>query len=159
MRPPLTFTYMQSTLFNKQVVFMQFRSKVGLWLVGIVLLPVLLAVSGALFGRSLTALMWVAFLSLGIGLLTWLTTRYELSDTHLFIRSLFLRWDIALRDVRSIQATRNFLSAPALSFERLEINHLGGQVMISPKDHAAFLAAFSARAPWVKLPALVPSQQ
>jgi hypothetical protein len=132
---------------------MQFHSKVGLWLVGIVLLPVLIALARALFTQSFTPLLWVASLSAGIGLLIWGTTRYELSDTHLFVRSVFLHWDIALRDVRSIQSTHNLLSAPALSLDRLEISHLGGLVMISPKDRVAFLAALSTRAPWVKLPA------
>ena len=39
------------------------------------------------------------------------------------IRSAFLRWRIPIGDIESITPTRNPLSSPALSLDRLEIRH------------------------------------
>ena len=65
---------------------------------------------------------------------------YEIRDTDLLVRSGPFRWKINLEDIRSIQPSHSLISSPALSLDRLEIRYGSGQViLISPKDHAAFI--------------------
>ena len=74
------------------------------------------------------------------------TTDYTLTDTHLRIRSGPFRWSVPLSDVRSVTATRNPLSSPALSLDRLRIEYGGTRaVMVSPDDKDGFVNELRAR--------------
>ena len=70
------------------------------------------------------------------------STDYRVSDGECLVRSGPFRWRIPLDDIEAVRATRNPLSSPALSLDRLEIRYAGGRkIMISPLDRAGFLAA------------------
>jgi hypothetical protein len=90
--------------------------------------------SRVLPGLGLTAL-------LGLGLPLWLlfSTGYTLEPTVLRVRSGPFSWKVPLADIRSVRPTRNPLSGPALSLDRLKIEHAGGWLMISPADKEGFL--------------------
>lgn len=82
-------------------------------------------------------------LLLGAGFPLWLlvSTRYTLTDDVLKIRCGPFGWQIALQDIRNVTPTRNPLSSPALSLDRLQIDYGRGKtIMISPKDSGEFLA-------------------
>ena len=72
-------------------------------------------------------------------------TRYQITETHLNIRSMFVRWHIPLADIQQITPSQDLSAAPALSIKRLKISYLKtGQpafVMVSPKDQHAFVQA------------------
>lgn len=68
-------------------------------------------------------------------------TGYTLEPTRLLIRSGPLKWVVPLAEIHSIAPTRNPLSSPALSLDRLLITYGkdNKQIMISPEDKAGFL--------------------
>lgn len=65
--------------------------------------------------------------------------RYWIADSILHVRASFFRWKIPVDTIISVTPSRSWMSAPALSFDRLAILHERGTVMISPRDEAAFL--------------------
>jgi hypothetical protein len=91
------------------------------------------------------ALLAAAF---GVGLPAWilLSTSYTLTAEDLVVRSGPFRWRLPIADITAIVPTRNPLSSPALSLNRLRITTRGrADVMISPADRAGFLADLEAR--------------
>ncbi len=71
------------------------------------------------------------------------TTRVE--GDALRIRASFFRWRVPLAAIDSIEPTRNPLSSPACSLDRLLIRYGERRVMISPLDKAGFLRVLAAR--------------
>ena len=91
--------------------------------------------------RLLTALFIIAF-GAALPLSALLATWYDLDDHHLQIRSGLFKWTIPLETITGIVPTKNPLSSPALSFDRLSIRYgRGTQVMVSPKRKTEFIAA------------------
>jgi len=131
---------------------MTYSSKVDWWLAALVIgglavgpvtvlflepgsgaLPVMLASSGAVL--------------VVIGLLAW-PIRYTITEAELKVRSgLFMRWTIPFETIHEVYPTRNPLSSPAWSLDRLRIVRSGGQVlMISPENQEQFLQELGLRA-------------
>jgi hypothetical protein len=78
-------------------------------------------------------------------------TWYELTDTHLLIRSGPLRVTISLATIESVEPTRSPLSSPALSLDRLRIRYdRYGFTMISPEHRDRFMAELMRREPALK---------
>lgn len=53
----------------------------------------------------------------------WLDTYYKFKSDSLFIKTDPFHWEIPYQSIEKIIRTRNPLSSPALSFDRLEITH------------------------------------
>ncbi|MBI5069393.1 MAG: PH domain-containing protein [Deltaproteobacteria bacterium] len=130
-----------------------FRSRVDAWLVAVTLgVPV--AVLAFVLWRfppqgSAHAVVAAAVL-IPLGLPLWLlaSTRYQLSDDTLRIASGPFRWTVPIAEIQAIRPTRNPLSSPALSLQRLEIRYGPGRtVLISPADQDGFLRALETRRP------------
>lgn len=69
-------------------------------------------------------------------------TAYTVGNGQLVIRSGPVRWKIPLDSIRTVEATRNPLSSPALSLDRLRINYgKNRRIMVSPADRSGFLKA------------------
>jgi membrane protein YdbS with pleckstrin-like domain len=70
-----------------------------------------------------------------------LTTYYQIDGRVLKIKSGFLfNKTIAIDSIREITATKNPLSSPATSLDRLEIKYnKSDSIIISPKDKAGFI--------------------
>jgi len=69
-------------------------------------------------------------------------THYTVADGDLRIVSGPFGWTIALSEITSIEPSRNLLSSPALSIDRLKVSYGKRKfVLISPADKAGFLAA------------------
>ena len=134
----------------------RFRSKVdalfGVLLAVAVLVPatVLLAVAQ----ESADPLLLVPVLVAGAAVAMVLRTHYDITDAELIVRSGPFRWRVALPSIRRLRATRTLLSAPALSMDRIEVQHDGGVVVISPRDTAGFIRLLQSRAPRVELEGL-----
>ena len=69
-------------------------------------------------------------------------TYYEIVGTDLLVRSGPLKWTIPVADIQEITPSRNMLSAPALSLDRLKIR-FGKRVfiLVSPEDKDGFQRA------------------
>jgi membrane protein YdbS with pleckstrin-like domain len=135
---------------------MRFKSKVDSWLVVVVIVTGLaaLAAGGVAFregapGSLLTLLVVVALvIALPVSLLA--ATHYTFEGDALRIRSGPFRWSISLAEIRGVQSTRNPLSSPALSLDRLRITYGPGKfIMISPENQDGFLRELAKRCPGI----------
>lgn len=71
---------------------------------------------------------------------TWFGTGYQVTDDELKIKCGPIRQMIPLREITKIESTRNPISAPALSLDRLEIKYGEGKIaIISPQDKEEFI--------------------
>ena len=123
---------------------MTYPSKVDGW-IGIVLavVPVGLLLE-AIFLRSLLVGV-VAASVLVVYALAVFPTNYELTPDALKVRSGVIRTSIPYQEIRRVRASRSWLSAPALSLDRLEITYGSSRTtLVSPRDRAAFLRDLSA---------------
>ncbi len=135
---------------------MLYRSKIDWWLaliIGITALgppaaeAIRIAKGDAAPGSLLTTLLFCGFFVAVILLLAF-PVQYEITASHLKIRSGVLRWAVPLAAIEQVYPTHNPLSSPALSLDRLKIDKTdGGFVMISPKDQDRFLRDLQNAAP------------
>lgn len=127
-----------------------FRSKVDTWLlvllIGVIVIQALVLGSFA-FEQQSTAetlipigVMLLVFAFIG-SFLMW--TYYSVEGPTLKIVCGVFRMRIPIDQITSIKATRNPLSSPALSLDRLRITYgpKNRKVMVSPADKAGFLRA------------------
>ena len=130
----------------------RFPSKIDAWiailLVGGFAVPLALALSTG--GRNVVML---AILCPALAFVLWLLagTTYAVTPDALIVRAGPFRWSIPASSLRSLQATHNPLSSPALSLDRIDVRHMGGRVLISPRDQEGFVRAVLAIAPQVSV--------
>ena len=123
-----------------------YRSKIDPWLMLILAAAICVGVVGAV--SALVAggqkVLWVALppFIFGAGLPVWvlLSTRYTLDGDFLIVRSGPFKWKIPVAEITNIRPTRNPLSSPALSLDRLRIDYGSGRsIMVSPEDKDKFI--------------------
>jgi len=68
-------------------------------------------------------------------------THYTVDGDTLRVACGPFRWKVPIAAIESVEATRNPLSSPALSLDRLRIHYGKRRIMISPADKAGFLKA------------------
>jgi hypothetical protein len=126
-----------------------YKSKVDWWLAPLLAIPPVAALVSALFAiRSgdageiavgVGAVMFVAAIYGGVVF----PMRYGIGDERLTVRFGLIRQHVELADIVEVRPTRNPLSSPALSLDRLHIQYGRGffkAVMISPALREEFLA-------------------
>jgi len=119
----------------------RYRSKIG-WILVLVILLLLLAPVYQLLKHPLSiGPIFLILPSLFIGHL-FLTTYYEIGNGVLRVKSgILLNRSIQIKNITKIEATKNPISAPATSFDRLEVFYNKYEsVIISPKGKRAFIA-------------------
>lgn len=128
----------------------QFASKIDAWIVVIAMMPLAVAVTILAFngGHPAALLLVLAPQAFLIWILA--ATSYTVTSESLVARCGPFRWIVLLASVRSLSATRNLLSSPALSLDRIAVEHTGGRLMVSPRNKAAFVAAVVSAAPDVR---------
>lgn len=126
-----------------------YRSKIDIWLL-LLLASISLFLLYQLYDFMLltaSGLSRVLMLGLYISIFycLWLplcNTRYQLHEDHLSIRSMWFSWRIELNQIQRIQPCVSFISAPALSVQRLEIIYnvhgFHESIFISPHQLTAF---------------------
>ena len=122
------------------VLRMEFKSKVDLWLaavlwgsVAICFFPVFLE-DGLIVGLAIGIPMAIFVL------LLWINTKYYIRDNQLVIKGVLKDTLIPIESITSVKTTRNPLSAPALSMDRLEINYGKYEfTLISPLEKERFV--------------------
>jgi len=118
------------------------RSKIDLWLIAVLATSLLLPLGLTVIFPS-TLLLTLIILSPVLGLFLWLfsTTKYEIRGANLYISSGPVKFNFPIGEITSVKATRNLLSSPALSLDRLEIKYGSGKTtLVSPKDKSNFLS-------------------
>ena len=131
----------------------QFKSKVDWWL-GLILVvaPVATVMGAVAADAGIVGWLGVILVALIYGGLVF-PMRYVLEEDALVIRFGLVRSRIRYADIKAVTPTRNPLSSPALSLDRLHIDagsHLSGMGLgpnISPADKAGFLRALAERTP------------
>jgi hypothetical protein len=68
-------------------------------------------------------------------------THYTVDGNTLRIACGPFRWKVPIDAIESVEATRNPLSSPALSLDRLRIDYGKRRIMVSPADRSGFLEA------------------
>lgn len=129
---------------------MTYGTKVDSWIGFVLGLVPIGLVFEAIFLRSLAVAM-VAASVLVVYRLVVFPINYELSPDTLKIRSGIIRTAIPYQEIRRVRASSSWLSAPALSLDRIEITYgAARKTFVSPRDRTAFLRDLSARAPGLK---------
>ena len=127
----------------------RFLSKVDGWLVPVMVLA-MAGLLAALIGVLVTPTPWpvrslVAAVSVAVILLLFAVfrgTHYTVTDQELRIVSGPFRWTVPVDEITAIDPSRNPLSSPALSLDRLKISYGKRKfVLISPADKAGFMRA------------------
>ena len=127
----------------------RFKSKLDGW-IAVVLAIAIVAQAvgiGAAALQSPDPLVTTALILVGIAvsaLIIWLTlgTHYTVDRRLLTIAAGPFRWKVNIDDITSVEATRNPLSSPALSLDRIMIRYgKRRRIMVSPADKAGFLKA------------------
>lgn len=72
--------------------------------------------------------------------------RYTFKSDHLFVQSGALRLRVDYADITSVTPSRSLWSAPALSLERVRIDHRGRHMLVSPMQRERFIEELQARA-------------
>ena len=105
---------------------------------------VVLGIAATQTGNPVAALSIVVTALLIVALIGSLLVRthYTIMGNTLRIASGPFSWKVPIDQIESVKATRNPLSSPALSLDRLQITYGNGRrVMVSPADKTGFLKA------------------
>ncbi|MBU3823866.1 MAG: PH domain-containing protein [Candidatus Oceanisphaera merdipullorum] len=123
-----------------------YKSKIDSLLIAVLISAIVLCiyVSVTVLSSGSSATWWVILIvvSLGIGLPLWLLvgTRYTLDSKLLLVQSGPFKWRIPVVEITNITPTKDPLSSPALSLDRLRIDYgRSNMLMISPRDKERFL--------------------
>lgn len=132
----------------------QFGSRVDWWLGLLLVLP--LVITAALVATRVAPPWVLMVVALPQIVAVWMLVRtdYTIDETTVVARCGPFRTSIPVSSIRTLTATRNPLSSPALSLDRIAINHAGGTLMISPRNKAGFTRAVLAVAPGITVTGL-----
>lgn len=127
---------------------MFFRSAVDPWFYSLVFsLPVVLfsaALSNLSVGNATATALTITALAIVSIIPAWLllSTYYRVDSAILRIQAGPFSWCVPLEQIRSVTASRTWISSPALSINRLKIDY-GKQrfILVSPKNRTAFIEA------------------
>jgi hypothetical protein len=127
----------------------RFKSKVDRWIyllmITVIVVQIIAVGSAALQARDPMATTSLILVMIGVaGLMIWLLTgtHYTVDRGVIRIVSGPFRWKVPVDQITSVTATKNPLSSPALSLDRICIRYgKRRRIMISPADRAGFLKA------------------
>jgi len=120
---------------------MIYPSKHDLWL-GIVILGVMgISTSFVFVSEGLSLAMLVLLVVDVFVLWIWFGTYYLIFDNVLTIHCGPMRKKINIRDIQYVKSSRNPISAPACSMDRIEIKGKKIAVLISPEDKKGFVSS------------------
>ncbi len=79
--------------------------------------------------------------------------RYILMEDHLLIRSGFVKQRIPYADMESVEPSRNLISSPALSLDRIQImtKNSGFGQRVSPKGKLEFMSELATKTPHLEI--------
>ncbi|WGL18330.1 PH domain-containing protein [Microbulbifer bruguierae] len=128
----------------------EFHSKVDTWLAVIIwgsvafsmIIAIYLLMAQPISGANAAIVAVVAVLGAALPAWIMLSTSYIVFNGVLKIHSGPFSWSVPVDEISSVSATRDTLSSPALSLDRLRVTYSGGKsIMISPQAKREFLSA------------------
>ncbi len=126
----------------------RFKSKVDRWLLYLLIAVmvfevVVMSVAATQTDTALEATTLVMAALVIVGLLgsMLIGTHYTVDGNTLRIACGPFRWKVPVDAIESVEPTRNPLSSPALSLDRLRIQYGRRRILVSPADKAGFLRA------------------
>ncbi|MCH8978357.1 MAG: PH domain-containing protein [Armatimonadetes bacterium] len=124
---------------------MRFKTKVDWWL-GVIIVGAPTLMLGLMIATGDTA-WWIGTLLFFaiIAALCW-PCAYTFGDKNLVIRSGLIRWRVPYSMIYRVRPTRNPLSSPAWSLDRLAIHYGKRWIMVSPNSKDQFLTELMNRA-------------
>ena len=81
-------------------------------------------------------------IGIALGILTWLLTfpcQYTLEEDQIVIQAGLRHWRIPYANIDSIEPSSSLQRSPALSLHRIQIQHGGKSICISPTDRDRFI--------------------
>jgi len=126
-----------------------YPSKVDTWLAVILFLAVVfppIMVGIVALSTHQAFLIPAGFISTVMVCMLAIPVRYVLLEKELLIQSGMIRIRVPYDSIERVEPSRNPLSSPALSLDRLAITHVKGSVMVSPADREGFLSDLQGRA-------------
>ena len=123
----------------------KYRSKVDWWIPACLLAPVafviVFAVKSLIDGEWIVAVMIAPHMVFMAFALTVLSTFYTIDEDILTVRSgVLVNQKIKIDKIKSVRATRKWISSPALSADRIEVRYgKYGSVIISPERKEQFI--------------------
>ena len=126
---------------------MRFRSKIGVEMLVIIGITVGAAAYGFIDDHTVAGLGVLAVFC-GYFIFMMINTIYRIENGFLHIRCGLWKKKIAVSGIRRIETSRNLVSSPAMSLDRLEIFYDKFEsVVISPKDKIGFVKALKIAQP------------
>ena len=126
----------------------RFKSKIDRWLlyllIAVMVFEVVVMSAAAMQVDSpleATVLIIAALVIVGLLGSMLIGTHYTVHGNTLRIRCGPFRWQVPVDAIESVEPTRNPLSSPALSLDRLRIQYGKRRILVSPADKAGFLKA------------------
>lgn len=137
-----------------------FQSKRDFWIVALIWLGAAMAIFGGFAQFSSNAPVWlrvtilVALVTLA-GLMLWILygTKYAFTKDLLLVVCGPFRYRVPLSEIEGVRPSRNPLSSPACSLDRVLIEWRGGRrrILISPAAKLDFLQQLDERCPRLRL--------
>jgi len=117
----------------------KYNSKIGLGILLIVISAILIPLPFMIY-NSLWSSVLADLLSLLFIAIIFLNTYYIIDGDKLIVKSSFLiNIKILIVDITKIEQTRNIISSPALSLDRIEVFYEKTSVIISPRNKVEFI--------------------
>lgn len=137
-----------------------FQSKRDVWIVALIWLGAMIAIFAGFDQFSSEASLWLRVPMLVVlvalaGLMLWILygTNYSFTEDSLLIVCGPFRYRVPLSEIDAVRPSRNPLSSPACSLDRLLIAWRGGRrrILISPEAKLGFLRELDERCPRLRL--------
>lgn len=129
------------------MIRMTFYSKRDLWL-GVLMLGVIgYSTTVALIESGWSLIGFILVLIFGFVCWLWVGTFYVVSEGMLYIHSGPFKSTYDVNLIYSVNDTKNPISAPALSIDRMEVKGQGIYIIISPEDKTGFVEALQKENP------------
>lgn len=130
---------------------MKFKSKVDAWL-AILLWGAVLSCFFPLFLTFDWVMLFTGLAMAGLVGALWVGTYYLVEGDTLVISGGIVKRRIPIAQITTLRKTRNPLSSPALSMNRIEVSYgIGHMVLISPKEQQAFIDMLLAQNPTIQV--------
>jgi hypothetical protein len=123
----------------------RFPSKVDAWILIVSLIGPVIGVAVTFLVGEFWIMIPMVVTFVVVGVVCW-PCEYVLESDVLLIRSGVIRWKVPYKDIESVEPTRNPISSPAWSLDRLAIRYSGKVVMISPSQKEEFMTELSYKA-------------
>ncbi|MER2121260.1 MAG: PH domain-containing protein [Solibacillus sp.] len=119
---------------------MVFKSKVDIWMAIIFIFVPISMIYGVITEPSAVLLLVTAFIIVLLCIL-FFGTKYVIEKEELIVYGGIYKKRIPIKQIRSLRPTKNPLSAPAMSIDRIEITfdpHIQ-VILVSPKERELFV--------------------